>query len=337
MMKKILKNAALVITVLVIIFSMSACGTVDDLISGNFSTSKVNGTQSRGNIYAGSSILYYEGYIYFSNSSYIYKVNENTKETEVIHTYDSRLHGADYIDIADGWLYFKDMKSPESDEVYLYKMRPDGEELECLCDTTEFPGGSFNIVDGYIYFGCEGKYSISKNEIERIYDTHYPTAYTVNVYENRIYFCDDDTIYSINTDGEDKKSLYEVETIYMIVEDGWIYFQNRSNYNYYKMKTDGSELQEMENINNILNFDDEWFYVSATFNGQEGRYKLKKNGTEYKLIYLYDDVSLGTNGTYIFNNTIYTLNKADGRKGEGTDILYKWNGSEYEELAKCPN
>ena|GEM_PF-6579377 len=225
------------------------------------------------------------GWLYYLNGigrgkigkdSYYYKMKLETLETEpvlfakadaipeykgLIGTASGNNMNGGCVAEKGGWIYYAN----ESDNRFLYKMRPDGTEKTRLNKEESF---EINVVGDYVYYS--GSY-VNKNVICRIKTDG--TGRTVlrnvccsslTVIGNRIYyaqvFCYETGTpipFVINTDGTDKKRLYETDDIYgssrwIQADSDWVYFagyyktpQGSYNYTYSKIRHDGTKLTKL--------------------------------------------------------------------------------------------
>lgn len=172
----------------------------------------------------------------------IYKINVNSGEAEQLHQLGALTSA---FAVYDGWIYYS--VSDDGGTWETHRMRTDGTENTKIAD---FQISSVNIVNDKIYYiyGDEAQiYSMDLDgaNIKRIADGI--TAVKINVAGDWIYFTDTSAIYKIKTDETGKIKLCDFPSSNFIninVLKDWI-FLTGNGFNMHKVKTDGSELQEV--------------------------------------------------------------------------------------------
>lgn len=287
-------------------------------------SNKVVGINSNGNLVNGGELVGYDGYIYCAFNGRIYKIKEDGSEKQEIYKFKSEHIKESCLNIADEWLYFYDSQSVLNLE--LWKIRTNGKDLTYVCDAPK--GGAFYIINGYIYFDSDYRLKIGDKFPVPTYDRSVASGYTTNFVDGFVYSYDK-KIYKITMDGTDRTMLFDGRADYMLVDDGWVYFQNQNSLydSLYRMKTDGSELQKMlgEDVTHVISLD-EWLYCNISIDGERGLYKVKKDGSEYTFL-----ADIGrTNPIYIVDKWLYYYRKSEEK-------IYRINidSSELQEFLKA--
>lgn len=139
--------------------------------------------------------------------------------------------------VYDGWIYY-------SENGEMYRLRTDGSENKRIADTY---APYISIADGKLYYASSGIWSMNldgSNHEPIVDDT---AAVRINVADGWIYYADTSAIYKIRTDGTEQTHLCEFfnnGSIDLNVLGDWIYLTPMG-MNMYRVRTDGSELQEV--------------------------------------------------------------------------------------------
>jgi Tol biopolymer transport system component len=179
-----------------------------------------------------------------------------------------------------------------------------------------------------IYFGSRVTWSLSSIKTDgsgliQLCDEESAPEY-INVVGDRIYYRnreDRGNIYTMKTDGSDKRALNDVSSIFItVVGDQIYYIATRSNFNIYKMNTDGSNVQKLndEHSFNINVYGDRIYYV----NDNEDVVSIRTDGSDRRVI-------IGDKNVYYINvvgGRIYYLSEFDNEmlysmKTDGTDSI----------------
>lgn len=129
-------------------------------------------------------------------------------------------------------------------------------------------------------------------------------------------------MYSINMDGTNLNKISDDTSIYMVVKDGWIYYDNKSDEGrLYKMRVDGSEKSKMDdNACFFLTVYDDWAYYT------DGHFNTSMNRINVRTLEKQEVIHGGVyNNINIANNSIFF--------GNGSDMYYKsLEGGEVKEM-----
>lgn len=245
--------------------------------------------------------------------TYIIPEDPTQTEYEIEYILDGPVGNQLYI--CGDWIYYTTQREGKDDrEYYLHKINVDGTGKQMLCDITAH---SINVVGDWVYFvygknrNTEDK-GIYKVKIDGTQLQKISSEYTeqITVIEEYIYFycsflynpeegfTEGAGIYRIKTDGTGRELLFKVpeeERMFYTFSDNifvskdYIFFY-KVGYNdfgefltWYKMKTDGTELQEVEvlmatqrvgNRVKVAIFDD---YIY--FKIDDAIYQMKADGT----------------------------------------------------------
>nr|WP_159435456.1 DUF5050 domain-containing protein [Sporobacter termitidis] len=172
----------------------------------------------------------------------IYRINVDSGEVEQLQQLSALTSG---LTVYDGWIYYS---KSEDNAWKTYRIRTDGTENTKIAD---FQVSSTNIVNDKIYYVYGDGAQIYSMDLdgannERIADGI--KAVKINVVGDWIYFTNTSAIYKIKTDGTEKTKLCDFPSsnfIDMNVLNDWIYLTGNG-FNMHKVKTDGSELQEVK-------------------------------------------------------------------------------------------
>lgn len=215
-------------------------------------------------------------WLYYSLSDGLYKKNiDGTQQQKLCEGYE----GTEVyeINVVNDWVYFMSLG--------LYRVRTDGTDYEQL-DVEDKRG--VKVVGDWIYYGRDYRMKTDGSHKEQIYDSHVGAAYTFNAVGDWLYFydCDENDnefIYRLKTDGSDLQEIYEGRANCVVVDDGWVYFDEYDKSGHLcKMRIDGTDFEEIidDSIMSI-DVDDEWIY----YNGDNELCKIKKDGTNKQMLY----------------------------------------------------
>lgn len=226
----------------------------------------------------------------------------------------------------EGWIYY----SNSGDAWALYKIRLDGTEKTKL---NKERSSCINVAGGWVYYSSIGSKSGSICRVRtdgtdgEILNKDM-RAPQVLVYEDWIYYTgwsqEDVYLYRMKTDGTEE-TCFDIKTTAFNINDGWIYFTDRSDSKYYKMRLDGSEKTGVDADYSKAAFIDGWIYYC-----DEGRpAKMRADGTERKIL---------TEDTVRYFNVaegwIYYTSGSDGEsinkmRTDGTEVTKLNAGSAY--------
>lgn len=224
----------------------------------------------------------------------IYRMKKGEKEYTKVS--DDPVH---QFGVYEDYIYYRSFTSLSSlavEEDGIYRMKTDGMEKVNIikADVSD----KFYVIDNWIYYCVwnEGfyKYNLLNSEKVLLTDEFFEMSY----YNNRFYFYGyrRDAIFSVNTDGADKKTIVETEHTNVTVIDDWIYYKDTiyqdDDYktDIYKVNIDGTNKSKIEGTEGAdsLNVKGEWIYYC---NGMEGSlYKVKIDGTNKTWL---DDINIG--------------------------------------------
>ncbi len=180
-------------------------------------------------------------YINSSDNNYLYKVKtDGTDKTVLVRSYSS------HININGNWIYYIDCK----DNYTIYKISMDGTNDAKLYLNTVY---SLIVYKDKIY--CDNRASVLDLDGNYITDIIKFGIYdNFNIMDDRLYYTtraytDEAQLYTIKLDGTDNRLLTndKLEDRYMgggnlqiLINDGWIYYQNYTDKLTYRIKSDGS-------------------------------------------------------------------------------------------------
>lgn len=157
--------------------------------------------------------------------------------------YESRING-----IIEKYLKTQENDITEETTENDEKFNPDYEPgKENIIENSKYinNNGMIAVQDKKIYIATYDKIvkmNIDYTELEDVIDV---MASNLNVLGDWIYYCQDDGIYKVRTDGKYNERLIELSTYAyeMIVRDNGIYFINREDMKLYFMCNDGTKLR----------------------------------------------------------------------------------------------
>ena|GEM_PF-2280680 len=181
----------------------------------------------------------------------------------------------------DNWIYY----------LGIYKSRFDDPEVTALNDEDEGAQGLYmNVVGGSLYYqgvsdGCIYKIRADVDYDEYLYDT---------------------LMGERSTSWEPPVKLNDFKCGSLIVVDDWIYCTQEGRDSYiWKMRTDGSNLQQLNNdSSSCINVVGEWiYYINLDAGSNPGRghiYKMRTDGSDKQLLCDDDVVSLNAIGDWVY-------------------------------------
>ncbi|MBN2557887.1 MAG: DUF5050 domain-containing protein [Clostridia bacterium] len=210
-----------------------------------------------------------DGWVYFLQepAQGVFKVRaDGSEKTKLIDEY------CEYLYVADGFIYFKNI-----DDKLVYKAGPGGENSSVLFEDRV---GCFCLVDGYIFY-TEEYYLDSRLYRVRTDGTDKELIFPercdrVNVDGDRLFVIrsEDNTVWSMKSNGSDARMIEGVIARNMNVADGWIYFGNLlEGEKLYKVKTDGSGMEKLSDMTAAsISLTKDWIYFDS--------YRISRSGGE---------------------------------------------------------
>ena len=197
----------------------------------------------------------------------------------------------------DKWIYSRNQFSG------LYKELKKGGSRQRILDVWD--PGYINVVDGWIYYtNVNGIHRIRTDGLHEQTVSNDSICKYVTVVDGWIYYCAFDVnpqdpfdgssahrCYKIKIDGVGKMMLSKDSIHTLTVVNGWVYYTSHLDFNLYRMRTDGSEKQ---NICNYESYDGhfcivgDWaYYSSATgIKGNKPRFiKVKIDGSARQTLF----------------------------------------------------
>jgi hypothetical protein len=222
------------------------------------------------------------------------------------------IHSKGIVASKGDWIYYYWFGSKSNDpDGGLYRIKADGTEREQIVNKSIC---NINVVGDWIYFTDVGNFLLG------------PSAAGSGSY-----------IYKIKTDGTGFVTLLDIFSktgliTDMLVIGEWIYYSvNPGCYN--KMKTDGTEQQELTGRHIGKNIVDGWMYHTFSPPGEErGIYKISTDGTDEQLVYA--ESRLGLIYEIIDGWIYYTA--AERRPVTAIDRV-RIDGTDHQEIVKVTN
>ena len=192
------------------------------------------------NIMNGGTAVEKDGWLYYvSDVDFMLHKIELSKVTDKIDDRDSiRIldEYADYLNIVDDWLYFRDYGN-----LSICKIRLDGSERKTLNSAECF---SLSVVDDWIFYidgatnnVCRMKTDGSSQEV--IAGT---TSAYMQIYDGWIYVIEDDYLGRYRSDASRAEYVAPCNSSLFAIEDDWVYYVNLADgRTMYRMRLDGSE------------------------------------------------------------------------------------------------
>ncbi len=216
----------------------------------------------------------------------------------------------------DGWIYYSFYSK-------LFKMKSDGSERTELyseaCKSIAVQGEWIyfcNISDGERLY----KIKTDGSQLSKMDDSE--SCRCINAVGDWIYYSTwKEGTYKIRPDGSEKTLLISETTYNMTVIDDWIYYG--TNPQFYKMKTDGSQITQIIDSAYYTNVVDGWIYYD-----DDGLYKIRTDGREKTQLNDVESSNINVNGDWIYYTTWSDKSKSS--------LLYKMrtDGSEETKLHK---
>jgi len=227
-----------------------------------------------GNIVGGRAfVAKQDEWLYFrGDGDYLYKMREDCSDIQQLND-DFTF----YINVLGDWVYYNG--KTKQNEWKLHRIRLDGTDKQALCDDD---ASSLNVIktqDGEWIYYCGPKCNLYKirtdgTEREKLNDDSCACLnvtgdaedlwiyYRVSIGDWDYKGDDNYNIYKIRTDGSQRQKLNDEESHFINVENGWIYFKNaKENGNLYKMRTDGTQKQKLNDDNCMfINAEGDWIY-----------------------------------------------------------------------------
>lgn len=248
--------------------------------------------------------------------------NDDTKTVTISLDNTKELHGNTTGNIANGgfvcekddWIYASMYKNG------LWKIKKDGsEKVQISKESVNY----LNIIGNYIYYS--GSYYLPENDRLRLYRMNLDGTSSTKLSEDIV---DDvsvvgDWIYYINVskgnvpykillDGKGERRISDLQTKYMIVDDGWIYFQKSNTDTLWKMRTNGSDATELSFVYgsdmHITKSGEFIYFVSDGYD--PGIYRIGLDGSNEELVvsgYI-DSINFADDYLY-YNSSIENLYK----------------------------
>lgn len=278
---------------------------------------------TNGNLANGGNVIENNGKIYYGLTDGLYSAKEDGTDKKKLCSPVENHEWIGGISVVDDWIYFAGAGA--------FRIKANGDSLEQV--SAERENGSIWLMGDKLYHGIEYKMNFDGSDKERIYDKNSASGYTKNFADGMIYFYDtdlqgEDGLFQMKEDGSELRKIFDGRADHMIVDNGWIYFQNHEDHKYlYKMKTDGSDVQLIVETDIMsLNVDDDWIYYNGKVDGKRSLCKVKVDSTENQVLMQQHAVDLQIVGDWIY----YFVN------GESTDNLYriKKDGTQQELFAQ---
>ena len=186
------------------------------------------------------------GWIYYENvddEDKIYKISSDGTSRQKLN--DERSW---YIKVSGDWIYYLNMYNHENGQISIYRIKTGGFGREKIIDRV---GGNIYISGDWIYyvifdFNNEDNHNrlyrlkTDKSINEMLNDDY--TGHMV-LEEEWIYYVnesDGSRLYKIKTDGAGRQKLNDKRTAHFNILLGWIYYINIDDGNIYRVKTDGT-------------------------------------------------------------------------------------------------
>ncbi len=202
----------------------------------------------------------------------VYKMKTNGTGLELL------IENAGYLFYADGWLYYTDISSR------LRRIKPDKSQESVIIDDSVI---RINITDDKIYcMTMDGLCICNLDGSDPIIKSTYANTQAMIIYEDYLYATGTITKLSVNDvfdDPVDQVTVAPSGTL-ITIENDWLYYNNMwGDKCIYKVKTDGTQLQKLNDIKsgNIGVVGDWIYYSSAKLNEY---YKMRIDGSDNQLL-----------------------------------------------------
>lgn len=249
-----------------------------------------------------------DDWIYFSDGSGLFKVKKDDKSR--IKISDDK---ASYLNISGNYLYFS---SYMNGSTKLFRIKTDGTGRQKLSDNN---CSYINVAEDFIYYisriyddntAAPGLYMIEANgrNEKRLVSGRVSNAVAQGSF---IYYTDNSKLYRIKNDGTGRMLLSRDHVTDMAISDGWIYYNTptfRGDWEFYKIKPDGSKKTKIATNIGSFNICGEWIYYSLSHKSSNSKslYRMKTDGTNNARIV--DDIASDIN---ILDGFIYYFDYQD--------------------------
>lgn len=228
----------------------------------------------------------------------------------------------------DNWIYVSMYKNG------LWKINNDGSEKVKISDNSV---NYLNIVDDWMYYSSSR--FLEEDDSTRLYkmklDGSSPTklsedrVYYVNVVGDWIYYLnvdDNGNPYKMRLDGKGTSKISDISMNCMTVDDGWIYFQRSSDDTLCKMRTNGSDIKKLSDLNAkdmCINIIGDWIYFIC--DDKPGIFRVSKDGKDEELFAAGMVTSINYSDDWVYYsslmNNLYKIKEdLSDRKNVGTDV-----------------
>jgi hypothetical protein len=173
-----------------------------------------------------------------NNLQKIYKIKtDGTDRTLISNDISKRLS------VEGDWIYYVNRSEGEK----IYKVKTDGTGRTPVSDQAAY---DINIAGDWVYYNFRENYNLYRVKTDGTGGTliSNDNAYHFNVVGDWIYYFGNDKLYRIKTDGTNSTLLSDKILINGIsIAGDWIYYQdNFQKNNFYKIKTDGTEITKID-------------------------------------------------------------------------------------------
>lgn len=347
------KQKISVMLILILILSLcSACAnTKDSSVENVGATNKENGETGNINFYGNTnSNIVNQGlasiqddWIFYCTPDGLFKVKtDGTGEKNLLPNTDGE-NCIYSINAAGDWVYYTNFTGGMHK---LYRTKTDGSKTEEL-------GAGYNkirVVYNSIY--CWDRPNVYTMHLEgtdelSLLRESASSDFTINFTEDYIYLCcagedGKDGIYRIKYDGTEKKLLYSGRTDYLVVEDGYVFFQGHRDHQLYRISVDGGERELVLEDAALwgVNVTDGWVYYCNR--GDYGMYKIRLDGTEKQQlsdgrisdINVVGDWIYYINHDLIENEKVHCRMKTDGTQQQQLGVRNETYDGESEPVTK---
>ncbi len=236
-----------------------------------------------------------DGWIYYANQNdygYLYKVKIDGTKKNKMESFLTPKNGCigktKNIIVANDCIYISSETTDDCFDIYdtrIIKLKTDDTGAKVISQNN---ADNMCIINDKLIFlgGYKIIYSLDidgKNEI----NISEKPAYSICTYNNKIYYCGGDGIYTMNYDGTEVKLLYSTSCKSINIYDDKIYViesnpvsaESGNNYEYYicSMNTDGTDYKKLcKTEAEYINIVDNWIFIK---NWQGNMYRCKTDGT----------------------------------------------------------
>jgi hypothetical protein len=311
--------AALVVLFLVLIVSIISLTTESETDSGSpqQDTSQASESLSGASINTSANInnrgiaAMKDDWFYYLNNKALYKMRIDGSEQQLLLD-----EFAISLAVVDDWLYYR--RVIDVGKGSINKISTDGTVQIKISDDN---ASGLQFDEGWLYYNDIGS-GISKITVdgsEKIILTEdLPLLSQFCIYENWIYYCNASlggewNVYKIDTAGNNKIKLNDVQTININVDNDWIYYSiyidDQGSSGVYRMDLDGNNVQNISDVKpSGLNVQGSWMYFNNLDDGGS-LYKMRTDGSN--LIKLNDEQTESIN---VLGDWIFYDNWSDGKK-----------------------